>query len=565
MVMRASQVGVLALALAFCACDAPARSKPWRHEPDPTGEAQAAAAPVDQYSAPPFGGAARSPFDDHAASASTSQAAQPHMLRIHVDSDPGRLTAVVEPTVWARRITLGTVFETLVRYAPPEAGTPAGYQPRLARSWHITPDGTAIELELEPDVTFHDGRPMTSSDVQFTIDAVRDAKKGIDHLRPMLADVDAVELTGPHSLRIRLNKPDGWVLRALAEIPILPMHIYDGSLWAGGALVGTGPWKLASNKQGVVHLARYDHYWGGKPAIADLEFEVQLDAAVALTEAKRGELDIVPALIPAHWPEQAAAPGLAAFHPLQLAPPRLRYLTFNTARAPLDDARVRHALALLVDRRAIAKRVFGGLERPALWPIWPGGPVDAAETPVPDFDPAGAGKLLDAAGWSDHDKDGIRDRDGQQLRLVMISSERPPVDPSSPAPKSERDYFIEACKRAGVVVELKTGGEAWLARRAGDRAFDVVEEEWDGMVDADLSAVIGGASPAIDRVLVGMASEWDPSRRSALGADLAAALADAWPIAGIVADAPQGLVHQHVRGVRVWDGWIDLARLALAE
>ena len=44
------------------------------------------------------------------------------------------------------------------------------------------------------------------------------------------------------------------MLRALAEIPILPMHIYDGSLLAGGALVGTGPWKFASNKNGVVHL-----------------------------------------------------------------------------------------------------------------------------------------------------------------------------------------------------------------------------------------------------------------------------------------------------------------------
>jgi peptide/nickel transport system substrate-binding protein len=567
MVMRASQVGVLALAL--CACEAPARSKPWRHAADPTaseGQGAVASGSVTAASPPPVAG--------------------PHVLRIQVDSDPGRLTPVVEPSLWARRITLGTVFEPLIRYAPPEGSTPAGYQPRLARSWHVTPDGMAIELELEPDVTFHDGRPMTSSDVQFTIDAVRDAKKGIDHLRALLGDVDAVELTGPHSVHIRLKKPNGWVLRALAEIPILPMHIYDGSLWAGGALVGTGPWKLASNKQGVIHLARYDHYWGPKPAIADVEFEVQLDAAVALTEAKRGEIDVVPALIPAHWPEQAAAPGLAAFHALQLAPPRLRYLAFNydcappcggaarsgkaglidTARAPLDDARVRHALALLVDRRAIAKRVFGGLQRPALWPVWPGGPVDAAETAVPEFDPAAAGKLLDAAGWSDHDKDGIRDRDGQQLRLVMIASERAaPADPSSPAPKTERDYFVEACKRAGVVVELKTGGEAWLARRAGDHAFDVVEEEWDGMVDSDLSPVLGGASPGIDHVLQEMAGEWDPSRRAALGGELEAALAEAWPIAGIVADAPQGLVHRHVQGVHVWDGWIDLARLALAE
>src|SRR5690606_20538506 len=155
----------------------------------------------------------------------------------------------------------------------------------------------------------------------------------ISHLEPMLADIEAVELIAPLELRLRLKRPSTWVLRALAEVPILPMHIYDGSLKGGGALVGTGPWKPASNKGGVVHLTKHDGYWGGPPAIADIEFVLERDAAVALTAAKRGELDIVPALVPAHWPEQASAPGLAAsFAPLQLAPPRLRFFAFNASR-----------------------------------------------------------------------------------------------------------------------------------------------------------------------------------------------------------------------------------------
>ena len=142
---------------------------------------------------------------------------------------------------------------------------------------------------------------------------------------PLLDDVEAIELITSHELRLRLKRPSGYVLRALAEIPILPMHMYDGSLLAGGALVGTGPWKYVSNKGGVVHLTKNDKYWAGPPAISDLEFVYQPDAAAALTSAKHGELDIVPALIPAHWPEQATAPGVtASFKPLQLAPPLLR-------------------------------------------------------------------------------------------------------------------------------------------------------------------------------------------------------------------------------------------------
>lgn len=555
MVATASQaavLGALVAAVVAAGCDSPARVKPWRHAPDPTSEAQRA--PGSQVLADPPGEP-----DAHAARA--------HTLRIHLDAEPGRLTPLVAPSLWARRITLGTIFEPLLRYVPPDGKVPARYAPRLARSWRVLASGLELRIELEPEVTFHDGKPMTAGDVQFTLDAVRDPRKGIDHLRPLLADVEAVELINPHELRLRLKRPSGWVLRALAEIPILPMHVYDGSLLGGGALIGTGPWRLASNRGGVVHLARYDRYWAGKAAIADLEFAYEPDAAVALREAKRGGLDVIAALIPAHWPEQANAPGIvAAFRPLELAPARLRYLAFNAARSPLDDPRVRHALALLIDRRTIARRVFDGLARPALWPIWPGGPVHGAEAAVPEFDPAAASRLLDAAGWTDSEpKDGIRDRAGKQLRLVMIGGDKPAArDASGPPQKLERDYFVEAARRLGIVIDVRTGGEAWLEKRLADGSYDLAEVVWSGMVDGDPAPLVGRASPRIDRALDALAAAWDPAERARLAPELAAALAETWPLAGIVADAPQGLIAKRLRGVRVWDGWIDLSQLSFA-
>jgi peptide/nickel transport system substrate-binding protein len=560
MVGSASQVSALigavvalALGTVVAACDSPARVKPWRHAPDPMGTAA---------SAPGATALDESPAEHDI------RAARPHTLRIAVDAEPGRLSPVLAPTVWARRITLGTIFEPLLRYVAPDAQGAGRYAPRLARSWRVMPSGLEVRIELEPNVTFHDGRPLTASDVQFTLDAIRDPRRAIDHLRPMLDDVEAIELVSAHEIRLRLKRPSGWVLRALAEIPILPMHVYDGSLAAGGALVGTGPWKLASNRAGAVHLTRYDHYWGGPPAIADIELVHEPDAAVALREAKRGDLDIIPSLIPAHWPEQANAPGIVAgFHALELAPPRLRYLAFNAQRAPLDDPQVRHALALLIDRRTIAKRVFDGLARPALWPIWVGGPVSAPEPPVPDFDPAAAAKLLDAAGWTDSDpKDGVRDHAGKQLRLVMIGGDKPAAkDASGPPVKLARDYFIEAARRIGVVIDIKTGSESWLDKRYTDRNYDLVELAWSGMADADPAALVGHASPRIDRALDALAAAWDPAERVKLAPELAAALAETWPLAGIVADSPHGLVAKRLKGVRVWDGWLDLSQLAFAE
>ncbi|MEO8702248.1 MAG: ABC transporter substrate-binding protein, partial [Kofleriaceae bacterium] len=460
--------------------------------------------------------------------------------------------------------------EPLVRYVPPDAAnqTAGRYTPRLARSWRVvTPawGGLEIRLELEPNVTFHDGHPLTSSDVQFTLDAIRDPKRGVDHLRAMLEDVDAVELITPTEVRLVLKKPSGWVLRALAEIPILPMHIYNDGLLAGGALVGSGPYKVTSTKGGVVHLSRFDKYWAGKAAIADIEFVYQPDAAIALKDAKRGDFDIIPALIPAHYPEQANAPGIsAAFTPLELHPPRLRYLGFNQQHAPLDDARVRHAIALLVDRKEIGERYFDRLARPALWPIWPGGLIHGAEPAIPQFDPKAAGALLDAAGWIDSDKNGIRDRNGVELRVVMIGSERPKaMIASGPAATLPREYLIEAARRIGMVIELRTGGEQWIAKKLEEGKYDVVELQWTGMVDMDARPRLGLSSPKIDHTLDEMAGVWDPGERAKLATMLAAAFAETWPIAGIVTDAPQGLVHRRVRGVRIWDGWIDVTQLSL--
>lgn len=548
----------VALWLALAACDSPARVKPWRNAPDPTAEA--ALAPS-------------SPALAAGSAEADARAARGHTLRIHVDAEPGRLNPLVAPTVWGRRITHGTVFETLIRYVPPDGpGQAVGrYTPRLARSWRVSPWGTEIAIELELGVRFHDGRPLTPGDVQFTLDAVREVRRGVDHLRPLLDDVEAIEQVGASGVRIRLKRPSGYVLRALAEIPILPYAVYEGSLLGGGALVGTGPWRIASNKGGVVRLTRFDKYWGERAAIPDIEFVYQPDAAAALKDAKRGELDIVPALIAAHWPEQASAPGIAAaFQPLELRPLRFRYLAFNASRPITSDARVRHALALLVNRRDIEKRVFDGLARPALWPIWPGGFVSGPEAPVPAFDPALAGKLLDEAGWKDTEpKDGVRDRGGEQLRLVMIGGEPASgKDAGLPgAPTTPREMFVEAARRIGVVIDVRAASESGLDKRIADGNYDIAELVWTGMVDTDVSARLGGknpqraTSPRIERVLDALAAAWDPAERTKLSGELAAALAETWPLAGIVADAPQGLVHRDVRGVRVWDGWIDLTRL----
>jgi len=156
--------------------------------------------------------------------------------------------------------------------------------------------------------------------------------------------------------------------------------------------------------------------------------------------------------------------------------------------------------------------------------------------------------------------------------LVMIGGEKPaPKDASAPPQKLPRDYFIDAARRIGVVIEVKTGGDQWVAKHVEDGGYDLVEMQWSGMVDMDLTPLLGSkdpqhaASPRIDRTLDAMGAAWDPAERGKLAADLAAGLAESWTLAGLVADAPQGLVHRRVMNVHVWDGWIDLPALSFDD
>lgn len=549
---------LVVVALAVAACDgAPPRVKPWRHAPDPLVIAERS----------PRSAALGKRQDDRQV-----RERRGHTLRIHVDAAPRTLHPLTAPSVWSRRILVGPVFEPLLRYRPPPGGAGTGlgsYQPALARSWRIQLQATELIIELDPDARWHDGRPVTSVDVQFTLDTVRNPDRRIDHLRPYLASVETVELVNPRTVRVRLRQPDGWFLRGLAEIPIVPYQHYHDDLGGGGRLIGSGPFKIASTEDGLIRATRWDAYRGGPPAIADLEYVYQPDAAAALMAAKRGEIDIVPSLAPEHWPEQPTAPGLAStFRALELAPPRFRYALFGAAVAPTDDARVRRALSSLIDRAAIAADVDDGLTRPIAGPIWPGGPGDGPAPAPPPLDPAAAGRWLDEAGWIDRDGDGVRERGGQGLRLEVLALEAADGKPNPDVARA-----LDGLRRAGIALEVRLGTDAVLRNRLRDGQVNLAFLEWAGPVDTDLSRLVGtgGAdnfgrfsSRRVDQALAALTAVWEPASRGPLIGQLAAALAEEQPIAGIVAAAPQGLVHRRVQGLVVWDGWFDVAALSLA-
>lgn len=532
-----------------CGCRTP-RAKPWRHLEPPAAAGQSTTVAV-------------SPENSEIA------ARRAITLRVHMAEMPRHLNPMVQPSEWGQRVALDSVFETLLWYEPPAGGTGSGpgqYQPLLAASWRVAPNGREIRIDLVDSARFQDGSRLSSVDVQFSLDAARDRRIGAEHLRDALSDVVAVELLTPTSLRIRLSEPNGYVLRALAQIPILPKSVYEGRLTASNRkLIGSGPYRVAQESETLIRLERWDDYWGKAPAIPTLEFVYEPDAARALISAKRDELDVIPALIAAHHPEQITAPGIASrFAPLSLRPPYLRWLLFDTSEPPLDDARVRRAISMLIDRGAIIKDTYDGLAWPAPGLVWPGGPGDGAAPASPPHDPTEAARLLDEAGLRDSDGDGVREYAGRAVRWALLATE---------GNDGEREMLVAGLRRAGIQLELRVGGEAVLLNRLRAGEFDLALLEGRGDADRDLTALVGtGGSDNfgrfshsdVDAALAAARSEWEPRSRAAQLARLADALAKTMPLAPIVADDPVGLVHRRVIGAVVWNGWIRLRSLSLA-
>lgn len=290
----------------------------------------------------------------------------------------------------------------------------------------ISKEGIVITYKLRRNVRWSDGVPVTSADVLFTLRAINDphnpvgTREGYDLIENAYAP-DA------HTVVVRLKRP--WApavatffsYGATAQY-VLPAHIL---LHAGGPLaqasfndhpVGDGPFLFESWRRGErLEYAANPQYWRGAPKTARLDVGIVPDPGTNLTLLQSRAID---------WnliaPDQQAIverqPHIAfRYVPLAL----VAGIVLNTTHPPLDDVRVRRAIAASIDRAAISRKITLGR-----YPV-----IDTAQplnswardpaVHQPNFDPAAADRMLDAAGWL-RGRDGMREKDGKRLSFVYV-------------------------------------------------------------------------------------------------------------------------------------------------
>lgn len=333
------------------------------------------------------------------------------------DLESGNPLVTVHPL--SRQLQRHALFVTLVKLD--SLLQPVPY---YARHWEWDATHTSVTFALTNDLRWHDGARTTANDVRFTLDAARDPDLG----SPRAGDlqiVDRVDVIADTLLRITFKQPLAALPTIFAELPIVPQHLLDSvprARWRAHAFstapVGNGPFRFVDRVAGRRwRFARNNAFplaMGGPPRLEQIVVAVVDEASTKFAGLVSGELDVA-GVSPTMASLVARDPTLAL-----MTPPALfsTVLAFNTTRSPFDDARVRRAVSMSIDRARIVQAAVAGYATPAGGAIPPGLPITPTNAIAPDT--TNADRLLSAAGWL-RGTDGIRTRRGKPLSVTILT------------------------------------------------------------------------------------------------------------------------------------------------
>ena len=410
------------------------------------------------------------------------------------------------------------IFASLLRY---DNGWEP--QPYLAKSWETSADGLTVTFKLVDNATFHDGKPVTSEDVAFSIMTIKENHP----FQSMFAPVEAVETPDAHTAVFKLSKPHPALMLALspALAPVLPKHVYgDGqdpkSHPANSAPVGSGPFILTEFTPGeaVVMKKNPNFFLEGRPKLDEIIVRIVKDPSALLIAMENGDADLYPFMAGSQEIRRLekvdgltiTAEGYAGVGPIN-------WLAFNTQSDKLKDVRVRQAIAYAVDRDFITKALHRGVSQVQRGPIIESSPFfDASIAPYNvDLDKAKA--LMAEAGFAD----------GMSLTIDYI-----------PGPKEQQqsvaEYMKSQLKKIGIELEVRAAPDfpTWAGRVGGhdfELSMDVVFNWGDPVIgvhrtylcDNIRKGVIWSntqqyCNPKVDELLNAAAVELDQAKRAAL-------------------------------------------------
>ncbi len=446
--------------------------------------------------------------------------------------------AIFNPQLTVRQssfdATSRQLYDRLVRFGPDTARL----QPALAESWDVSPDGLRYVFHLRSGVAFHatdqfsPTRPLNADDVVFTFDRQLNRKHPYHevsggqyrYFRGMGLDrlIRSVTRLDDRTVEFELVEANAAFPAILAmDFASILSAEYATAMMAAGSPerldrdpVGTGPFRLTEyQRDALIRYEAHADYWGGGPPLDRLVFDITQDPAVRFQKLRSGDCQVMAA------PDSKDLPAMAADKNIRLVGEPgmdVAFVAFNTDRPPLNDARVRRALSLAIDRREIVAASFDGLGIAAanLLPAALRRPDDVTGIPAPDTD--GARRLLAEVGADDFEID-----------LWVMPRNRPYL----PDSRKVAAMLAEAWARVGVRTRIEMPNWEDFLKRSMVGEHGAILFGWVGeTADPDIflhpllscAAAQGGANRArwcdrgFDALLTQGRRATDPDSRNAL-------------------------------------------------
>jgi peptide/nickel transport system substrate-binding protein len=323
--------------------------------------------------------------------ASTGLAFAKDSVTIGTVLEPPGLDPTSAPAASIGQVTHYTIFEGLTKINEDFSVTPM-----LAESWTFSPDLKTLTFKLKPDVKFQDGEPFSSADVKFSFERFG-AKDSTNKDKAFFASIESIETPDPLTVVLHFKEPS---FQALFHLGNETAVIIDEKSAANEATnpVGTGPYKLASWTKGAsATLDKWDGYRdAAKVPLEHVTFRFISDPSAEVAALLAGDIDVMANL------QNVQALGQfksdPRFQVLIGGTEGKTILAMNNKKKPLDDLKVRQAIAYAIDRKAVIDGAMDGLGAPIGSHLTPNDPGYVDLTGMYPHDPEKAKALLKEAG-----------------------------------------------------------------------------------------------------------------------------------------------------------------------
>lgn len=364
----------------------------------------------------------------------------------------------------------------------------------------VSHDGRTIVYHLRKNVRWSDGVPVTSADVLFTLHAILDPRNPVrSHVGYDL--IERADARGAHTVVFHLRH--AWAPAVMTYFSygfapqfVLPAHILSkqGNLarapFNADPSVGDGPYTFVSWKHGdSLRYVANPLYWRGKPRVHTLDLSIIPDPSTNLVMLQSGQLDWN-LIAPVQYSILRGKSGIA----FRVTPTAVvAGLALNTAHAPLNDVRVRRALAMSIDRDAISRKITLGkypvtnmLQPQFSWAY-------DGRIAEPGYDPSAADALLDSAGWR-RGANGMRYKNGHPMHLVYAQF------PESMTGVRVATQVQAELRTRGIDISIKSVSNAQLflptTGTLASGGFDLAYVPWTMGADPDDSSVLECGAPS---------------------------------------------------------------------